>query len=188
MRHLKGLLLVAFMSICFVAQAQKVAHVNFQRVIANMPETRALQTEIAKISKTYKDDIDGMKNKYVAKLKKYDAEAKTQTDAVNAQRGQEIQEDRAKISQAEQVAYQEIENKNTKELATIEQKILKALKEITKARGIQYVLDSSPRPGGIQGYNFKALLVFDGDDLYNALKVKLGLLPDQKPPQNPNAK
>ncbi|MBL4604409.1 MAG: OmpH family outer membrane protein, partial [Flavobacteriaceae bacterium] len=73
-----------------VANAQKVGHVNLERVIANMPETRVLQSEIAKISKTYKDDIDGQVNKFTAKLKKYEAEASTQTQQVNEQRAQEI--------------------------------------------------------------------------------------------------
>lgn len=179
MKHLKGLLLVAFMSVCFFAQAQKVAHVNYERVIANMPETRALQTEIAKISKTYKDDIDGMVNKLKAKLKKYESEAKTQTQAINDQRAQEVQGDRSRIAQAEQAAYQEIQEKQQKGLTPIVKKAQAAIDAVAKARGIQYVIDAS---------RGKGLLVAQGDDLYNAMKVKLGLLPDQKPPQNPSAK
>ena len=124
MRNLKSLLLIAFIALSFgAAQAQKVAHVNYERVIANMPETRALQVEIAKISKTYKDDIDGMVNKFKAKLKKYEAEAPTQTDAVNQQRGQEIQQDKSRISQAEQAAYQEIQEKQQKGLGPIVKKV-----------------------------------------------------------------
>ncbi len=53
------------------------------------------------------------------------------------------------------------------------------MKAVAKSRGIQYVLDSS---GG------KGLLIAEGDDLYNAMKVKLGLLADLKAPQTPATK
>ena len=51
MRKLKSLLIVAFLALGMsgVANAQKVGHVNLERVIANMPETRTLLTEIEKI-------------------------------------------------------------------------------------------------------------------------------------------
>ena len=72
MRKLKSLLLVAILTLGMsgVANAQKVGHV-VKRVIANMPETRALSVELEKITKTYKDDIDGMKKKFDDKIKKY---------------------------------------------------------------------------------------------------------------------
>lgn len=179
MRHLKSLLIIAFMTLSIgIAQAQKVAHVNYERVVANMPETRALQDELAKISKTYKDDIDEMVNKLKTKLQKYEAESKTQTDAENQKRAQEVQDERTRIAQAEQAAYQEIQQKQQKGLTPIVKKAQEAVQAVAKSREIQYVLDSSAGKG---------LLVFEGDDLYNALKVKLGLLPDQKPPQNPSA-
>ena len=59
MRKFKSLLLVAFLTLGMsgIANAQKIGHVVYERVIANMPETRALQAELAKITKTYKDDI-----------------------------------------------------------------------------------------------------------------------------------
>lgn len=178
MRHLKSLLIIAFMTLSLgVAQAQKIAHVNYERVIANMPETRALQVELAKISKTYKDDIDGMINKLKTKLKKYEAEQATQTEAENQARAQEVQQERTRISQAEQAAYQEIQDKQQKGLVPIVKKAEDAVNAVAKSRSIQYVLDASAGRG---------LLVAEGDDLYNALIVKLGLLPDQKRPENPN--
>lgn len=175
MRKLKSLLLVAFVALGMsgVANAQKIGHVNLERVIANMPETRALQAEIAKISKTYKDDIDGQINKYKAKLKKYEAEINSQTQQVNEQRGQEIQGDRAKIAQLEQAAVQDIQEKQQKKLIPILQKAEKAVKEIAKAKGLVYVLDASAGKG---------LLIAEGTDIYDDLKAKLGLLPNQKQP------
>jgi len=176
MRKLKSLLIVAFLALgaSGVANAQKVGHVNLERVIANMPETRALQSEIAKITKTYKDDIDGMGKKFEAKYKKYSAEQASQTDDVNKQRAEEIQNERNRIVQAEQAAVQDIQEKQQTKLIPILQKAEKAIKEVAKAKGLLYILDGSAGKG---------LLVADGTDIYNDLKVKLGLLPDQKRPE-----
>ncbi|MEN8858697.1 MAG: OmpH family outer membrane protein [Flavobacteriaceae bacterium] len=176
MRKLKSLLIVAFLALGMsgVANAQKVGHVNLERVIANMPETRALQTEIEKISKTYKDDITGMAKKFEAKYKKYSAEQASQTDDVNKQRAEEIQGERNRIQQAEQAAGQDIQQRQQTKLIPILQKAEKAIKEVAKAKGLLYILDGSAGKG---------LLVADGTDIYEDLKVKLGLLPNQKQPQ-----
>lgn len=176
MRKLKSLLFVAFLALGMsgVANAQKVGHVNLERVIANMPETRALQTEIAKITKTYKDDIDGMGKKFEAKYKKYQAEGPSQTEEVNKQRAEEIQNERNRIVQAEQAAVQDIQQKQQTKLIPILQKAEKAIKDVAKEKGLAYVLDASVGKG---------VLVADGVDIYDALKAKLGLLADQKQPQ-----
>lgn len=179
MRKLKSLLLVVFLALGMtgVVNAQKIGHVNLERVISNMPETRALQAEIAKITKTYKDDIDSEKKKLDDKIKKYTAEQNTQTQAVNQQRGQEVQNDNVRIQRAEQAAVQDIQQKQQKKLVPILQKAEKALKEISKAKGLAYILDASAGKG---------LLIYDdGVDVYEDLKTKLGLLPDSKPQVQP---
>lgn len=181
MKNLKRVLLIALFAVGIsgMANAQKIGHVNYERVIANMPETRALQTELAKITKTYKDDIDGMVKKLESKLKKYSAEQSTQAQNINEQRAQEVQGERNKIAQAEQVAYQDIQEKQNKKLAPIVEKARKAVEAIAKEKGLQYVIDASAGRG---------LLVANGEDLYDALKARLGLLADVKQPANPAAK
>ena len=176
MRKLKSLLIVAFVALgtSGVANAQKLGHVNLERVIANMPETRALQLEIAKKTKTYKDEIDGMGKKFEAKYKKYSAEQASQTEDVNKQRAEEIQNERNRIVQAEQAAMQDIQEKQQKGLIPILQKAEKAVNEVASEKGLVYILDASAGKG---------LLVAKGEDIYDALKVKLGLLPDQKRPE-----
>ena len=141
-----------------------------------MPETRALQAELAKITKTYKDDIDGMKKKLDDKIKKYTAEQAQQTEDTNKQRAQEVQVDNSRIQQAEQAAYQDIQEKQNNKLVPIIGKARKAISEIAKAKQILYVLDASAG---------RSLLVSEGEDLYEAVKVKLGLLTDVKKPTAP---
>ena len=182
MKKLNSLLIIVFLAIGIgtTANAQKIGHVNLERVIANMPETRALQADIEKKTKTYKDEIDGMGKTFEAKYKKYSAEQASQSEDVNKQRAEEIQNDRNRIVQAEQAAMQDIQEKQQKGLIPILQKAEEAINEVANSKELLYILDASAGKG---------LLVSKGEDIYDGLKVKLGLLPDQKrqaPPATQN--
>jgi len=168
MKNLKSLLLIAVFTLGFAnfASAQKIAHIDTEKLIANMPATKALKAEIEKLGKTYQDDIEGMVKKLQAKIKKYTAEQNTQTQAVNEKRAMEVQEDNKKIEQLKQVAYQEIQKKQQEKLGPILKRAQQAIKDVAATKGIIYVFDSAAGKG---------LLVFEkGEDLYNAVKAKLG--------------
>lgn len=168
MKHLKTLLLVAIFTVGLggVANAQKMAHINTDKLLAEMPETKALKTELDKLRTTYRNDIEGMFKKLDAKIKKYDAEGKTQTQEVNQKRLAEVQQDRQKIAQAEQAMNQDMAKKYQEKTVPILKKAEEAIKSVAAAKGIVYVLDASPGKG---------LLVFEkGEDIYSAVKAKLG--------------
>ena len=76
----------------------------------------------------------------------------------------------------EKHAYQDIQEKQNNKLVPIISKARKAINDVAKEKQILYVFDASAGRG---------LLVADGEDLYEAVKVKLGLLPDQKQPTAP---
>ena len=109
-------------------------------------------------------------------IKKYTAEQAQLTEDTNTQRVQEVQADNSRIQQAEQAAYQDIQEKQNNKLIPIVDKARKAINEVAKAKQILYVLDASAGRG---------LLVSDGEDLYDAVKEKLGLLEDVKQPTAP---
>lgn len=167
MKHFKSLLLIAVFTLGIggVANAQKIGHINFEKLLADMPETKALKTEIEKLGKTYQKDIEEMAKKLDAKMKKYAAEQNTQTKATNEKRAAEVQQERVQYEQARQTAYQELQKKQNEKLVPIIEKAEKALQAVADAKGIKYVLDASPGKG---------LLVRKGEDLYNAVKTKLG--------------
>ncbi len=173
MRHFKILVFVAVFALGFkgISHAQKLGHVNYERVVANMPETRKLQEDLKKIEKTYRDDITAEIKKLQDLAKKYDAEQSSQTKESNAARSQEIYEKRQNLAKAEQAAGQELQKKYQEGIVPIFQKATKAVEDVAKAKGVVYVLDASAGKG---------LLVANGEDLYDALKTKLGLLADQK--------
>ena len=104
MKNFRTLLLIAVFTLGFagMSNAQKIGHINYQRVIDNMPETRALTANLEKIGKTYQGEIEGMKKKLEAKYQKYTAEQATQTEETNKKRAEEVQLDKVKLDQAQQ--------------------------------------------------------------------------------------
>jgi outer membrane protein len=168
MKHFKTLLLVAvfMLGVGGVANAQKIGHIETDKLIQNMPATKKMEAELQKMQKTYKDEISALAKKYQDKLKRYDAEAKAQTPETNAKRQAEVQAEGQRIQQAEQFATKDMQDKYKEKLTPILERAQKAIKDVAAAKGIIYVFDASAGKG---------LIVFEkGVDIYDAVKAKLG--------------
>ncbi len=167
MKNLKTLLLIAVFTLGVggVANAQKVGHIDFEKLVAEMPQTKALKADMEKLGKTYQDEILGTEKKLEATRKKYVTESKTQTQATNDKRAQELQGEAAKLEQARRYAYQDMQKRQNEGLKPIIEKAQKAIEDVAAAKGINYVFDASLGKG---------LLVKKGEDLFNAVKAKLG--------------
>jgi len=167
MKNLKTLLLITVFTLGLggVASAQKIGHIDFEKLVAAMPGTKTLKSDIEKMGKTYQDDIAGMEKKLEATQKKYAAESKTQTNETNDSRVKELQQEAAKLEQARRYAYQDMQQKQNDGLLPIIEKAQKAIEEVAAAKNIIYVIDATKGKG---------LLVKKGEDLYDAVKAKLG--------------
>ena len=130
-----------------------------------MPETKTLKLDMEKLGKTYQDEILGMEKELESTRKKYIAESNTQTQGTNDKRAQELQAQNAKVEQARRFAYQDMQKKQNDGLQPIIEKAQKAIDEVAAAKGVLYVLDASVGKG---------LLVKKGQDIFNAVKAKLG--------------
>jgi outer membrane protein len=147
-------------------QAQNVAHIDSEQLLMAMPETKAMETELKKVQQTYADEYNAQATALQAKLKKYDAEAPTQTDVKNEERRVEVETLKQKIQKYAQTADQEIQKKRFDLLKPIVEKAQKAVSDVASEKGVKYVFDSSPGKG---------LIVFEGENLMPAVKSKLGI-------------
>ncbi len=165
MRKFKNLVLIAIITLGFTAAnaQQKIGHISTDKLLSLMPETKVMNAELEKLSKTYETELKAEQATLQAKLKKYDAEAKTQTDDVNKQRGVEIQQDQQKLYQSSQAARDDLSKKRNEKLKPILDKAKKAIDEVAKEQGYTYVLEAS------------TLIVANGPDLLPAVKAKLGI-------------
>ncbi|WP_347175472.1 OmpH family outer membrane protein [Polaribacter uvawellassae] len=168
MKQFKKLLLIAvfMLGVVGVANAQKIGHIDTAKLVQNMPDTKKANSELEKIQKTYKDDIEANIKAYQTKAQRYAAEENAQTPETNARRKAELQSDAAKIQQAEQIATQELRKKEIELKNPIYEKAQKAIADVAAAKGLVYVFNSAPGGG---------LIIFEkGTDIYDAVKAKLG--------------
>lgn len=168
MKQLKTLLIAAALFIganqTISAQA-KVAHIDVQELMTNMPEMKTAQAQVKKISETYDNEYKTMVTEYQNKMKKYESEATTVTEAVNETRAKEMQDMGQRIQQYRDTAQKELQQKEMDLVKPIMDKAKAAIQKVAKAKGFQYVLDATPGSG---------VIVADGPSLLADVKKELG--------------
>lgn len=92
MRYLKFYTTIILMFVGFIGFAQsKVAHIDSQALISEMPEVIEAQAQIEKLQKTYQTEIEASMKEYQTKLQTYSADAQNQTEVTNQARQKELQ-------------------------------------------------------------------------------------------------
>ena len=165
MKRLKSLLLatVLFLGTSHTINAQaKTAHVDVNELISKMPAMLDAQKQLEKLSGTYDAEYKTMAEEYQNKIKKYDQEAATVGDAVNATRQTEVQDLVKRITDYRDNAQKELQKKEADMVKPLMDKIKASIAKIGKAKGYQYVL------------NVADLLLSDGPDLTADVKKDLG--------------
>ncbi|MDG2432246.1 OmpH family outer membrane protein [Flavobacterium sp.] len=140
----------------------KTAHVDVSEIMSKMPAMLDAQKQLEKLSGTYDTDYKKMVEEYQAKLKKYEAEAATVTDAVNGDRSKEVQDMQKRIVDFRDNAQKELQQKESDIVKPLMEKVRLSIQKVGKAKGFQYVLDGS------------TLLLADGTDLTADVKKDLG--------------
>lgn len=168
MKQMKSLLIAAilFVGMSQAASAQaKVAHINVMDLMSTMPDKKAADAQLEKLTKTYDNDYNAMVTEFRNKVTQYEKEAATVTEAVNETRSKEVQDMQKRIQEYQQSASKELQQKQEDIYKPIIDKARAAISKVAKAKGYQYVLDASQGSG---------VLVHDGPDLLADVKKELG--------------
>ena len=166
MRHLKLVMAVMLLWMgTTTANAQKIAHIDVQKVITEMPEFKAGQAQLKKLYATYQKEFKELTDAYQAKVKKYQTEATTVSDTENQKRAKELEQMQQTIAKEQQTIQAEAQKKEASLMEPIQKKLMQAIKDVAKAKGYSYVFDSSGPTN---------LIVANGPDLYQDVKSKLG--------------
>ena len=168
MKHVKKIVvaLVLFVATTgFVHAQSKIAHINVQQLLSEMPEMKSAEAELKKLQETYRADIESsmteLKNKYTL----YQNEAATKSEEENQKRAVELQGFERNIQEAQQAAQQELQKKQGELLGPISEKAKVAIEKVAAAQGVDYVVDST-EGGGI--------IAAKGKDLLPEVKKQLG--------------
>ncbi len=165
MKQIKNLMIAAVMFFganqAMNAQA-KTAHVDVSEIMSKMPAMIEANNQLQKLSGTYDTEYKTMVDEYQNKLKKYEQEATTVTDAVNETRSKEVQDMQKRIVDYRDNAQKELQQKESDIVKPIMEKVKVSIQKVGKAKGFQYVLNS------------EGLLLADGPNLTADVKKDLG--------------
>ena len=164
MNQIKTLVIAAivFLGANQISAQTKTAHVDVNEIMAKMPAMLDAQKQLEKLSTTYDADYKKMVEEYQAKLKKYEAEAATVTEAVNGERSKEVQDMQKRIVDFRDNAQKELQQKESDIVKPLMEKVRASIQKVGKAKGIQYILNS------------ESLLLADGPNLTADVKKEIG--------------
>ncbi|WP_208641810.1 OmpH family outer membrane protein [Flavobacterium cutihirudinis] len=165
MKQIKTLLIAALLilgaSNTMNAQA-KVAHVDVSEIMSKMPAMLDAQNQLQKLSGTYDAEYKKMVDEYQTKIKKYETESTTVTEAVNTDRSKEVQDMQKRIVDYRDNAQKELQQKESDIVKPLMEKVKASIQKVGKAKGFQYVLDGS------------SLILADGPNITADVKKDLG--------------
>lgn len=175
MRNIRTLMvaLALFLGATTMVTAQvKVAHIDVQKLLEEMPERKSIEAQLKRLQQGYENDIQAAIKELQAKAEKYQKEAQALTEAQLKAReaefmkkSEEIQTMENNIRQNQQTAMQNIQKKQQELVEPLLKKVKSSIEKVAKAKGIQYVLDSSAG---------SSVIVATGEDLFAAVKKDLG--------------
>lgn len=163
MKNLKSLFVAAlmFLGASEMNAQSKTAHIDVQALLTKMPEMTAAKGQLETLSKTLDTEYSKMVTEYQTKMKKYEGEAQTAGDAENEKRAKEMQDMGQRIQQYRDNAQKQISDKEAEIVKPIMEKAKTAVIKVARAKGFQYVMDSS------------ALILADGPNLFEDVKKEL---------------
>jgi len=163
----KQLIILALMLAPLTVFAQKFGHVNSQNIIQVMPEWTQAQTEIQNLQKQYEDDLKRLEDEFTKKSEEYNTQKASLPQNIQERREKELQDLYTRMQQYYQESQQNLQQASMEKQQAINEKILKAIKEIGTEGGYLYIFDVS---SGIPFIN--ETLSTDVTDL---VKAKLGI-------------
>ena len=150
----------------FTNAQSKIAHIASQELVESMPSYKEAQAQLEKLQKTYDAEIRDMMTEAQKTMKRYESEAATKTEEENSKRAQELQSTQRRIQEHGQNAQQDLQKKEIDLLKPVYEKARVAIQKVARAKGYNYVLDSS---------NGSGVIMADGYNLMPDVKKELGM-------------
>ncbi|WP_353150596.1 OmpH family outer membrane protein [Flavobacterium sp.] len=167
MKQLRNLFIaiVLFFGAQEVSAQTKVGHIDVSALMTSMPAMKAAEAQLTKLREGYDTEYKKLVAEYQTKAAQYQKEADTAGDVLNQTRSQEMQDMGTRIQKYQDDASKSLQDKQIELQKPLTEKALAAIQKVARAKGVQYVLDSTLGSG---------VLLADGMDLLADVKKELG--------------
>jgi outer membrane protein len=149
-------------------KAQKIAYIDFQELMQQMPEYKKANTDMEAFGKTLQDQLKLMSEELERKYADYQKNQAKMADAIKDLKEKELRDMQARIQEFQETAQDNVRKKETEMLKPIIEKAKSTISVVAKENSYTYVMDSSP--------GTPLLYKPDGDNIMGAVKKKLGIL------------
>ncbi|KIA84422.1 molecular chaperone Skp [Kaistella solincola] len=146
-----------------VAKAQKMAMMDYESVLAAMPETKKMTNDLDVFSKTKGDELQKQAEAFQKEVQQYQAEGAKLTEAQRTAKETDLQKKQQNLQQIQQTAQNDLAQRRDAAVKPIIDKLNKAVEKVAKANGYDFIIDGS------------ALIYKGGPDATPAVKKELGL-------------
>ncbi|NQY68497.1 MAG: OmpH family outer membrane protein [Flavobacteriales bacterium] len=166
MKSLFKVVVIAVLILPFTGNlmAQKVGHVDVNKVMADMPEIKKAEQEVAAFTKELEGELQNKNASLQTKYQEFQAQEALMSDLIKQSRIQEIQELEKQIQNFQMVAEQNLQQKIQELQIPIRDKVTAAIAVVAKDKGYAYILDIG---AGVVPY------YAGGNDVTELVKAKL---------------
>ena len=146
-----------------MANAQKVASMDYEAVLAAMPETKKMTSDLEAFSKVKGDELNKQAEAFQKEIQQYQAEGAKMTEAQRQAKEAEFQKKQQNLQQIQATAQNDLAQKRDMAVKPIIEKLNKAVEKVAKTNGYDFIIDAG------------ALIYKAGPDATPAVKKELGL-------------
>ena len=149
------------------AQTLKFGHIDFQQLLAAMPERDLAKGALEKVQADLESKLQAMQKEYQEKGKEYVAlaQAKDANGALVKAKQDEVQSIQERIQTFQQTAQESLQKEESKQFQPVIEKARKAITDVAKEQGLIYVFEAN----GVLYHSEQSI------DLTPLVKTKLGI-------------
>ncbi|MET3880454.1 OmpH family outer membrane protein [Chitinophaga sp. OAE865] len=144
----------------------KMGYINFQQMIAMMPESKLAGDSLNILQDKLNTDGQQLVAEYTRKVTEYDSTHNKISETLKEVKLNEIKSLSANIQKYKEMSEQAMSNREQQLLAPILDKAKKILKAVANEKGYTLVIDNS---------RDAVLVSAEADDLMGAVKAKMGI-------------
>ncbi len=158
--------LIAVASGASAQKATKIGHVDFNKVLEQMPGQDTIRKVMEKYVQSLQGELQIMQSELELKVNDYQKNATTMSTIIKATKEKEITDLQGRIEAFQQSAQQDISDKQNELITPFVNKARQAIKEVAKEGGFAYIMNS-----------VEDLLLYSegGEDVIVQVKKKLGI-------------
>lgn len=151
------------------AQEQKFGYFNMAEIFNSMPETKVAINKLDTLTKGYETELQKMQQEYQKKGADFVAQRDSLPESIKSRRMTEIQDLENRLQEFYQFSQKDIQTQRTQLISPINDKLMKAVKQVGQDNGFVYIFDVSANSGLVYWSMDKCT------DVTNLIRAKLNL-------------